>query len=371
MKIAIVNHDFSLGGVQRVAIEVAGGLVEVEGYHVSLISFSGDNNFFYEVNEKCRRLVNTRKRKFSENLKLRLAIKCCKEVKISEIYRNQLRGLLSVLKEKAFECVILCQSDLTALAPQIKAKLPQIKVIAWQHNDFETYITNYDYAKLFLGEYIQGLRSIDYLVCLTEHDQKLFKKSNSNTKFIYNPLTIRANFVSELRNNSVIFTGRLETEQKGLDYFIQLAELSPSTWNFRIAGNGSDGEALKKIVRDKSLESKVKFVGTLTGEALLNHYLNGDVFVSTSRWEGFGLVLIEAMRCGLPIVAFDNSGPREILAAGKYGVLIEKFNIEKMYQEVAKLMGDYKLRKIYQEKSLKRVQKFSLDLIIKEWKEII
>jgi len=371
MKIAIVNHDFSLGGVQRVAIEIAGSLSQVEGYSVSLVSFSGNDNFFFDVSEKCKKEVNTKKRTFSENLKFRMAIKRCRRIEISRVYRNQLRGLILILREGGFDCVILCQSDLTALIPRIKAEVPSIKAIGWQHNDFETYFTNYDYAKLFLGEYTAGLEWADYIVCLTENDQQQFKKYNSNTSFIYNPLTLKTDKISNLKNNSVIFTGKTSLNQKGMDYFIQLATRSPSHWNFQAAGDGADIDAIKKTVKDKNLDSKIQFIGAVKDAELLKHYLSGDVFVSTSRWEGFGLAIIEAMKCGLPIVAFDNNGPREILDGGKYGILIERFNVDQMYKELAKLMNDDKLRKIYQEKSLKRVERFSLDQIVEEWKEII
>jgi len=375
LKIAIVNHDFSLGGVQRVAVELAEGLVKLEGYCVTLISFSGDDNFFYDVNAECKRKVNIAKRTFCENLKFKLALKCYKlkqrEVRISSIYRNQLKGLISILREEDFECVILCQSDLAALIPKIKAELPSVKTIAWQHSDYEIYFTNPNYAKLYLTEYVKGLRIADHVVCLTKNDQKLFKRYNSNTSFIYNPLTLSTDKVSELTNNSIIFTGRLLIEPKGLDYFIQLVELSPSAWKFRVAGEGSDAEMIKQIVKDKGLASKIQFVGALKGEELVKHYLSGDVFVSTSRWEGFGLVVTEAMKCGLPIIAFDNHGPREILDKGKYGILIERFSVEGMHKELARLMGDYELRRFYQERSLERVEKFSLDLITEEWRKVI
>lgn len=375
MKIAIVNHDFSLGGVQRVAIEVAGGLADIEGYDVYLISFSGNNSFFYKVSEKCTRKINITKRKLSENINFKLSIirykRSQKDLQISKIYGSQLRGLLSILEKGKFECVILCQSDLTALIPKIKTRLPIVKTIAWQHNDYKTYFTNYDYAKLFLPEYVLGLKMADHVVCLTESDEKLFKNHNPKTNFIYNPSTIAPNNVSKLNNNTVVFTGKLALKQKGLDYLLRLIELSPKTWKFKVAGVGPDSNVINKLVKDKKISSKIQFFGALKGDELLNHYLSGDVFVSTSRWEGFGLVVVEAMKCGLPIVAFNNSGPREILAEGKYGILVEKFNVEKMHEEVAKLMNNYKLRKAYQEKSLERVKEFTLSSIIEKWRKIL
>lgn len=65
----------------------------------------------------------------------------------------------------------------------------------------------------------------------------------------------------------------------------------------------------------------------------------------TSRWEGFGLVLTEAMSFGLPIIAFENSGSNEVLDNGKYGIVVEQGNVEEFSRELNRMISDYDLRK--------------------------
>ena len=375
MKIAIVNHDFSLGGVQRVAITIADGLAEIEDYSVYLISFSGIDNFYYSVSEKCKIIINPAKRKFSENLKFRLAAKRYKisekEMLISKIYKNQLRGLISILKDENFDCVILCQSDLTALASKIKTAVPKIKVIGWQHSDYEIYFTNTEYAKLFLDEYVKGLEVADEVVCLAKNYQTKFRRHNKNTVFIYNPVTLDVNKISKLNTLNIIFVGRLVMENKGLDLLLDVIEQAPQNWNWILAGDGKDRNQLESLILKKQLTSKIKLVGALNKDNLIKHYESGSVFVSTSRWEGFGLSIIEAMSFGLPIVAFDIPGVREALDDGRCGILIEKYDILLFYQAVERLMDDYELRMHYQNLSLERVKCFTLKKILPEWRKII
>lgn len=91
----------------------------------------------------------------------------------------------------------------------------------------------------------------------------------------------------------------------------------------------------------------------------------------TSRWEGMPLVLAEAMSFGLPIVAFEQSGSSEVLDDGKYGILVENGNVEAMITELLKLVENPELRKIYQRKSLERVQNFKVEILQKQWQNII
>ena len=77
------------------------------------------------------------------------------------------------------------------------------------------------------------------------------------------------------------------------------------------------------------------------------------------------------MACGLPIIAFENSGPKEILADGKYGILIPKYEVVQFAQEIKDMMQNSTKRKLYSEKSLERISSFSIEEIIKEWHKIL
>ena len=99
-------------------------------------------------------------------------------------------------------------------------------------------------------------------------------------------------------------------------------------------------------------------------------YQEGSIFVMTSRYEGFPLVLIEAMACGLPCVAFDcATGPKEIIEDGKTGYLIP-YNDDKMFiEKLTYLMQHPEVRRSMGEEARRSVRKFSAESVMKKWKE--
>ena len=374
MDICIVNDRFNMGGVSRVTTQLAHSLLE-SGNQVSLIDFSGNNEFYYKVNDKIRkpRVIRTRQLKGKIIMKL-LNLKFSLDkhpLSIIDFYKDQYEDLITHLQENKYDCLILCQGALTALVPYIKREIPSLKIVVWQHNEYEVYINQY--YKKYINDYLNGIKFANLVVCLTEEDRNKFMELNPNSKYIYNPLTITNNEedISNLKNKNIIFVGRLLTQQKGLDYLIKIGKEINNDWKILVAGDGPDKENLIQMIRENKLETKIILKGTLQNKELVDLYNSGSIFISTSRWEGFGLVVTEAMSFGLPIISFETRGPKEILKNGKYGLLIEKNNIKEFCEKLNQLINDPVTRKVYQDKSLERSQHFNKDVILSEWISIL
>jgi glycosyltransferase involved in cell wall biosynthesis len=357
-----------MGGVERVTIELANALQE-RGHKLSLIDFSGENIFYYKTNEYIEKPKAVKRRSVSRKVIGRL-LKLINRIgnksdNVFTMFKEQTNDLIDHLKEKDYDVLIVNSGILTSLIPQIKNDIPDLKIIAWQHNEFDIYVNHYN--KNHITDYIGGVKQADLLVCLTKADQ-LSKKGS----FIYNPLTIENNNeISKLTNNQIIFVGRLNLKQKGLDYLIPLGKSLKSDWTILIAGDGPDKSKLLELIKKNELEDKIILKGPLTGEKLFDFYLSGSIFISTSRWEGFGLVLTEAMAFGLPVVSFDNSGPKEILENGESGILIEKNNIKEFSLRLDELIEEPLKREYYQQKSLERVMDFNKEVIVDKWESKI
>ncbi|PFE35762.1 glycosyl transferase family 1 [Priestia megaterium] len=370
MNICIVNAGFGLGGVERVAIELANSF-QRQGNNVSLVDFSGKNIFFYETdtNINTPHVINSRKlhRKIIKRalyFKYRLDKKT---IKLMDIYKEQAKDLIKYLKEHTPDVLVLCQDVLTGLIPLLKKEVEGLKVVAWQHNSYEVYINKY--CKEFLSDYLLGVKAADLVVCLTADDLEKFKKINVNSCYIYNPLTISGDKISNLTNKSIVFVGRLAMQQKGLDYLIPIAKNIPSDWKILVGGEGTDKDKFKNLIDSNNLQDKIILRGSLKGEELINFYSEGSIFISTSRWEGFGLVVTEAMACGLPVISFDNLGPKEILENGEYGILVEDYDVNKIILNLNDLIKDKEKRERFQNKSIKRAKDFSIEVILEEWNE--
>lgn len=370
MKICITNMGFGLGGVERVAIQIANSLCE-KGEDVTLVDFSGEYDFFYHVQDKVNIPKDIRSRKFSRKLiKKALYFKYRvnkNPISILDIYKEQILDLINHLQKNSYDLLILCQNTLTAIIPTIKKSIPELKIVAWQHNSYDVYLNNY--CKEFITDYKRGLELADSVVCLTNADLTNFKQINSNSKRIYNPLTLNNPKLSKLDKKNIIFVGRLSMEQKGLDYLVKIAKLINSEWKIIVVGKGNDEKNFRTLIKNHQLEKKIILKGPLHHDELRDLYAEGSIFISTSRWEGFGLVITEAMASGLPIVSFDNFGPKEILLEGEFGVLVKKYNVEKFKDYINELTNDISKRKELQYKSLIRAKDFAIDNIINEWLE--
>lgn len=370
MNICVVNDSFKMGGVARVTIELINSLQE-RGHEISLIDFSGYNEFNYEVNKGIQKpqviKQRTIKRKLISKLVLMKNRITQQDNRVSIIYKEQIGDLINFLKMNRFDVLIMNQGVLTALIPLVKRELPKLKIVAWQHNDYDVYIEKYN--KLIIKDYLQGASQADLLVCLTKEEQKKYKALNKNATYIYNPLTLRndSNKISKLKNKQIVFVGRLKIEQKGLDLLIEIAKNINKDWVINVAGDGEDKNKFIQMIKKNKLDDKIILKGSLGTEELVDLYLSGSIFISTSRWEGFGLVLTEAMAFGLPVISFDNSGPREILKNGEYGILVEKNNINDFIVQLNELIEDPVKRKYFQEKSIERVNDFKKDIITEEW----
>ena len=102
-----------------------------------------------------------------------------------------------------------------------------------------------------------------------------------------------------------------------------------------------------------------------------SEYLRSSILVQPSRTEGFGLVLVEAMACGLPVVAFDcENGPRSLIEDGEDGFLIPPYDVESFADRLMQLMDDEKLRTKMGEKGLMKSQQYHISKIASQWEQL-
>lgn len=198
----------------------------------------------------------------------------------------------------------------------------------------------------------------------------------TKVKYVHNPVDLQAvnslslhkpciNF-SNL-NFNIISVGRLHAH-KGFDNLIRALKLTleriPNA-KLYLVGEGPEYDALNGLVIELGLKHHVEFLGFVSNPYALMH--QADIFVLSSRFEGFGLVLIEAMACSLPIVSFNcPSGPAEIITHQKNGILVENQNIDMLSNEIV-LLSDKENRKKYVLNAKKRVTDFDVRYVANDW----
>ena len=215
-------------------------------------------------------------------------------------------------------------------------------------------------------------KKLDKVITLTEEDAKSydFIADKVSTIANINPLRIkRSNHVSEPK--VIVSIGRL-TYQKGYDLLIDawsLVESKNPDWMLHIYGEGEDRNKLEKLIAKNSIKNI--FLKGLTDD-IKNVYDNATFYVMSSRYEGFGMVLIEAQSRGLPIVSFNcSSGPAEIITNDINGYLVENENVKVLAERISYLIDNESVRKHFSNNALLSAKRFEPKIIIKQWIDLI
>lgn len=367
MKIAFVVGSLHMGGLEKVTVHIVNALSSA--YDIDLIVLNKNNNF-YSINESVNVMEGYINYSFFEKVVRKFKKYVLND--FSKIFYKEIQFLNQLYEKNNYDYIIASDGMNSMLVNEIISNnniSTKTKLISWLHNDYNTYFNNY--YRHYTNNLIDCLKNSFRVVCLTNEDKSQYGRYNTNTVRIYNPLTINAMKVTKLKQKEIIFVGRLIKEQKGLDYLLEIAQQIKDTgWKIRVVGSGADADWLYNEIKSKNLIDNVILHGPVK-ENIEDIYANASMFISTSRWEGFGLVVTEAMACGLPVISFDNSGPKEILDEGKFGVLISKYDIEEFVEQIKELIHDKDKLEEYSEKSLKRSQDFCIELIKEEWTKIL
>ncbi len=227
----------------------------------------------------------------------------------------------------------------------------------------------------FLRKALRSLyyRRLSHVFVLTEEDARRYTKKGIRkvtvTYFAYPFYPERG---SDCERPRVLSVGRLEP-QKGFDYLIEVARRVHSThpdWQFVINGRGSQEEALHRAVHEAGLDDCVRFVPRT--EDIVSLYTSSSIYAMTSRFEGFPMVLLEAMAAGLPCVSFDcRTGPREILHDGEDGYLVPVGDTARFAERLAELMDGTERRRRMGEAARTNVLRFSPESIFGAWNRVI
>lgn len=223
--------------------------------------------------------------------------------------------------------------------------------------------------RYWIGQLIRKIRQLHRFVVLSHEDACEWTELN-NVSVIHNPLSFYPEGYSNGESKEVIAVGRY-VAQKGFDLLIKAWEIVSKKhpeWILRIYGDGMR----------KELQSQIDELG-VTESCILEHsvpdisdkYCKSSIFVLSSRYEGFGMVITEAMACGVPPVSFAcPCGPRDIIRNGEDGWLVENGNIEELAERISYLMDHEEERKAMGLQARKNVERFRIEAIAKQWKEL-
>ena len=157
---------------------------------------------------------------------------------------------------------------------------------------------------------------MDAVILLTQSDLNIYKKYNKDCYVIPNAIPFKSKYMYDINSKKIIMVSRLSIE-KSIDYsiraFSKLANKYPD-WSMEIVGDGADKERLLSLINELNLNDRIKITGFCSN--VIEKYKTAAFTVLTSQKEGFGCVLIESNAVGVPVISFDNIGPKEIIKNG-------------------------------------------------------
>lgn len=345
------------GGIGRVTAQKANYLAN-KGHEVSIITeIQGNDPFFYKMNNKIQHFDIGLERGKNKIIKL-------------FIRKKRIKALLDRLSPN----IVIYTYPIIP----IKTKTPY-KGILECHFNHDTYILK---AKAFGTSIIKAKLQTKYqeyvaskfrvLVVLTEQDKDLWKNSGiSNTEVIPNMNSFETNETSTLDLKNIIAVGRLDA-QKSFDRLIKiLAKVIPNhkDWKLNIYGQGPDKEKYLNLINQLNLTENI-IIHEPTKD-IKAKYLESSILCFTSTFEGWGLVLTEAMTCGLPVVSYDTlCGPKDIIQNSFNGFLIPNGNEQEYIKSLIFLMDNKEQRKLIGKNAKESVDKYNVDSVMTKWENL-
>ena len=211
------------------------------------------------------------------------------------------------------------------------------------------------------------VRKFDRFVVLTEEDAQMWGEM-PNIRVIPNAANFIADSYSDCSAKRVIAVGRLDY-QKSFDRLIlvweKVHERIPD-WRLDIFGQGEWKEMLQQMIDERGLQDVVML--NAPTKNIGREYAESSMLVMSSHYEGFPMVMIEAMACGLPAVCFDfKCGPRDIIQPEENGLIVPDGDIDGLAEAMIRLMKDEELRKRMGENAKRVVETYSEEKVMSKW----
>lgn len=287
------------------------------------------------------------------------------------LHKRKLTALL--LKERPDITVALYPSEISVLS---RIKDGSKKVLEFHSNRFFRMNQGYQGIHAWVARYRtwadkRFVSRFDRCVVLT-HEAMEQWGNMSNLEAIPNAITHVPSVSAVNDSHRVIAVGRLIYE-KGFDRLLKAWALLPDDvrrdWRLDIFGGGEQEASLNALIKELGIDHSAKICPPT--RMIFEEYAKSSFLVTTSRSEGFGMVILEAMSCGIPVISYDfQCGPREIIQDGINGFLVQKGNIEALSEKILFLIQNPDLRNRLASNAKEVRTTFSEDRIMHMWEHL-
>lgn len=377
---------YSTGGVERVVSYKASYFAEQLGYDVTIIVTEGrGRDCYFPLSDKVK-VINF-ELGFEELWKASFIKKVYLYLTKQRQYKRMLKTELIRIRPDITISMLRREINFLTDIQDGSKKIGELHVNRANYRNFEANDSNIIkrlFAKFWMRSLVEKLRRLDQLVVLTDKSKASWPEL-SNVTVIPDPITILKEkgtvnsekfAVAGKRGdgvNRVVTIGRY-AYQKGYDLLLQAwAELSRirelengEEWTLDIYGQG-DQTDYRQLMAELGIDTDCCHLNGPI-EDVVKVYQESSIFVLSSRFEGFGMVLIEAMACGLPVVSFDcPAGPDEIITDGVDGLLVPSGDVYALAEKLMVLMSDENQRRRLGQQARQTAQRYEMTTIANQW----
>ena len=343
------------GGTERVSTVIANELQKDKELSISFLSlWENHSELFYDIDKSIKRDVLYEK-----------------ETTGIHHFFGYIRRIRRFIKRNKIDILIDIDGILDMYSVPAMFRL-KTKLISWeQFNYYQNPYVNYRKKTRKLAA-----KHADAIVVITKEDKGYYKQNlriKNKIEQIYNPITINNNYsYYSIDSKTILSVGRI-TEQKGFDMLVEVAKEVFKThpdWSWIIIGEGEDKEIIENKIKEYGLANNISIISNVKN--IEDYYKKSAIYVMTSRYEGFGLVLTEAQEFHLPCISFKcPAGPSEIVDNNENGYLIDCFEIEDMIKAINKLIENETIRKEFSSKARKNSKIFDVQVIASQWSSLL
>lgn len=361
---------YSAGGVERVVSYKASFFAEQLGYDVTIIVTEGrGRDSFFLLSDKVK-VINF-ELGFEELWRASFIKKIFLYLTKQQQYKRLLKAELIHIRPDFTISMLRREINFLTEISDGSKKIGELHVNRANYRNFEANDSNGFkrlFARCWMRSLVRKLKCLDQLVVLTDKSKASWPEL-SNVTVIPDPIPMLMPLsVSCLHAKRVVTIGRY-AYQKGYDLLLQAwAEVEKQylDWTLDIYGMG-DQTGYRQLMTDMGVDVyRCHLNGPV--EDVTKVYQNSSIFVLSSRFEGFGLVLVEAMACGLPVVSFDcPAGPDEIITDGVDGILVPSGDVHVMAEKLMALMADEELRKRLGQQARRSAKRYDMKTIASQW----
>ena len=372
MKLVFLYPNLTLkAGTERVIIDRANHLAEHTDFEIAILTYEhGAHSLAYPISSKIK--YQDLNICFHQLYRYNCVIRFFKKLSRHRLPQKRYNDFISTFRPDIVTTVTYYREALKIVT---RCPIKYIKILE-SHVDRRFLLINDPTApknfvtKLRLTYEMNGVnyyaKRFDHLVALTDTDANNWSKE-LNTTVITNMIhQSKKHYHSRLNNKRVIFAGRYAPE-KGLFDLLKIWEIvfrKHPDWCLELYGEGPLYNDL--IAEANRLNINVSVNKPV--ENIFEKYQEASIFVLSSVFESFGLVIPEAMSCGLPVVTFNSPfGPRHIITDGKDGFLIPNRNISLFASRICELIESELLRRKIGRAAIQSAERYSSEEIMPQW----